>query len=178
MPLVDHAAREQAPSRTPTHEAPLRVVCLLAALALAPAAGHAQVYKCVDANGKTVYSQSSCPTGSRASTLKNAMPAAPAATVNGEAAKPASPKTAAELELDFRKRRQQQAEAGKKESEKLAQAREKEENCRAARVQLVSLESGIRQARLDEKGERYYLDDAQVEQEKARARRVVESACK
>jgi hypothetical protein len=158
-----------------------RVTLIFAALALASGAAQAQIYKCVDAGGKTVYAQSPCPKGAKATTLDRASPpAAPAvsaAAVKGEPAASAAPKTAAELEQAFRKRRQEQGESEKKEADKLAQGREKDENCRSARGQLASLESGTRQARVNEQGERYFLEDEQVEQEKARARRAVESSC-
>jgi uncharacterized protein DUF4124 len=157
-----------------------RMILCMAALALASAAVQAQVYKCVDAKGKTVYSQSPCPQGSRTTTLNStaSAPSVPAASAaQGDSAKAAKPKTTADLEQDFRKRRQQQAETDKKESERLAQAKDKEENCRNARIQLVSLESGLKQARVNEQGERFILDDSQVEQEKARALRAVETNC-
>jgi hypothetical protein len=156
----------------------------LVAFALAAGAAQAQVYKCVDSSGKTVYSQSPCARDSRTTTLeRNARPAAApaanaAAAAKGEAAKASGPKTAAELEQEFRKRRQEQEEAQKKEEQKLAEAKDREENCRSARMQLTGLESNPRQLRIDEKGERYFLDDAQVEREKDRARRAVDSWCK
>lgn len=163
----------------------MRKLAVFVALAFAAGAGHAQVFKCVDASGKTVYSQVPCPKSAKATTLeRNAPPPPPPAaaakgdTAKGAAAKATGPKTAAELEQDFRKRRQEQDEARKKEEQKLTEAREKEENCRNARTQLVSLDSGIRQTRVDERGERIFLEDAQVEAEKARARKAVDTWCK
>ncbi|MBI2319751.1 MAG: DUF4124 domain-containing protein [Betaproteobacteria bacterium] len=160
---------------------------LLSALTIAvalPVASFAQVYKCVDpATGKTTYLQSPCPSNTRAATLKKTAPAAPPAPSRGDPAKAgdakaSGPKTTADLERDFRKRRQEQDEARKKEDEKLAQAKMKEENCARARQQLVTLESGVRQGRVDAKGERYFLEDAQVEQEKSRARAAIGQWCK
>ena len=147
---------------------------LLAALLVASGAAHAQVYKCVGAGGKTVYSQVPCPQGARSTTLNSSHAAPPPAA----GAAPAAQKSAAQLEQEFRKRRQEQAEADKKGKEQAAQAKDKEENCRNARTQLVSLDSGVRQMRVNDKGERYYLDDSQVQQEKARARRAVDNSCK
>lgn len=149
-----------------------------------PALADAQVYKCVEpASGKTIYLQSPCPAGTRSEAVRRAVPSAPAAApaagdAAGKAAKSSGPKTAAEMEQEFRKRRQEQEDARKKEEEKSSAASAKEENCNNARQQLASLESGTRQARVDSKGERYFLDDQQIEQEKARARKAVEASCK
>lgn len=160
---------------------------LLSALTIAlalPVASNAQVHKCVDpATGKTTYLQSPCPSNTRAATLKKTAPAASPAPSRGDSAKAgdakaSGPKTTADLERDFRKRKQDQEEVRKKEDEKLAQAKVKEENCTRARQQLVTLESGTRQARIDAKGERYFLEDAQIEQEKSRTRAAIEQWCK
>jgi hypothetical protein len=173
-------------------EGAMNLLPLLSGLAIAvvlPSAAHAQVNKCVDpATGKTTYLQTPCPSNARSQTVKKAAPAsapAPAATSAGAgsdsakaAGKTTGPKTAAELEQDFRKRRQEQDDARKKDAEKLAQAKAKEDNCRNARAQLVTIESGVRQARVNEKGERIFLEDAQIEQEKARARSAVDQWCK
>ena len=144
----------------------------LAALALASGAAHAQIYKCVAATGKTVYSQSPCPQGAKSTTLGRSAPAS-----SGAAAAPAEQKSAAQLEQEFRKRRLEQEKAEKKSGEQAAQAKEKQENCRSARAQLASLDSGMRQMRVNEKGERYYLEGAQIEQEKSRARQAIETSC-
>lgn len=171
-------------------ESAMNLLPLLSTLAIAavlPGAAYAQVNKCVDpATGKTSYLQTPCPSNARSQSVKKAAPApAPAATSTGKqsdsakaAGKATGPKTAAELEQDFRKRRQEQDDVRKKDAEKLAQAKVKEDNCRNARTQLVTIESGVRQARVNEKGERIFLEDAQIEQEKARARSAVDQWCK
>lgn len=142
---------------------------------------NAQVNKCVDAAGKTVYSQGACPKGAKASKIATAptapAPAASAAKAGG-AAKASGPKTAAELEQDFRKRQQGQADASKKEEERLAQAKSEQENCAAARRYQAGLELGGRQSSINEKGERIFLEDAQIEQEKQRASQAVAKSCK
>jgi len=76
-----------------------------------------------------------------------------------------------------RKRKQEQEKLQEKEAQKLANAKIREENCRSSRLQLMNLESGARQLRLDDKGERSYLNDTQIEQEKANARKAVELWC-
>lgn len=154
-------------------------------------AAQAQVYKCIDASGKTTYLQSPCPSGAKSAAVSRTVPPAPPqpepapgvggaekADKAGKAAKAFGPKSAAELEQDFRKRKQEQEKAREKEEQKLADAKAREENCRNARLQVINLESGVRQSRIDEKGERQFLDEAGVEQEKATARKLAEQWCK
>ena len=141
----------------------------------------AQVYKCVDASGKTVYSQVPCPANTKSSSVRTAPPAPRPAPAAGADAKPAAstgPKTAAELEQEFRKRRTDQEAATKKEQEKFAESKDREENCRTARAQLAGLEAGTRQVRIDEKGERVFLDDSQTARETERMRKAVQDFCK
>lgn len=162
----------------------LSCAAIFAGLAMTPIA-NAQVYKCIDANGKTIYSQAPCPANTKSSNIstKPVAPPPAAASPDGKAdakaaAKSSGPKTAAELEQEFRKRRTEQDEAAKKSQDKLAEAKTREENCKASRNQLASLESGARQARIDEKGERAFLNDEQIAREVERARTAVQSWCK
>ena len=53
----------------------------------------------------------------------------------------------------------------------------KQENCRNAQERLAQYGIGGRVARYNAQGERYYLDDAQIEQEKARAGTDVSKFC-
>jgi hypothetical protein len=146
----------------------------------------AQINKCVDAAGKTYYSQSPCPPGAKSSTVRSAPPPAnaPPPSASGTtgagsaAAKSTGPKSIAEQEIEFRKRQTEQAEAAKKDQEKATEATQRQENCRNARGSLASLEAGGRQTRFNEKGERYILDDAQTARELDRARQAVDQWCK
>ncbi len=161
---------------------------LLAALWVIAAPVQAQVYKCIDPRGKITYSQSPCPANSRSGAIARTVPDAPAPapavapmageSAAGKAAKASGPKTAADLEQDFRKRKQEREEAQKKEAEKAADARVRDENCRNARQQVVTLESGVPQMRVDEQGGRNILDQSQIEREKAFARKAVEQWCR
>lgn len=162
-------------------------ILVLSALSVFTAAAQAQVYKCIDASGKTAYLQSPCPTGAKSAAIAKTVPPAPPppppgkgdagkAGKNGKAA--TGPKSAAELEMEFRTRKQEQEKAQEQEAKKLAEAKVREENCRNSRLQLINLESGARQLRVDEKGERSYLNEVQIEQEKARARQLADQWCK
>ena len=147
---------------------------------LGAASAQAQVYKCIDPAGKTVYLQTPCPTGSKASTLgrKPTESPAPAPAAADKAAAKSGPKSVAEQEQAFRKRQEQQQKAQKKEEDTLAQSREKEDNCRRARAQLTQYEVGGRIAQYNDKGERYFLGDEQINQEKTKARSLVDEWCK
>jgi len=156
---------------------------LFAVASLAVSSAQGQVHKCIDAAGKVIYTQVPCPANTKPGSISRSVIQAPAAAApadsaaKGEAAKSAAPKTAAEQEQAFRKRQQDQAKAAKESEQKSAEARRKEENCRNARERLTQYEIGGRQSRINAQGERYYLEDAQIEQEKARARSDVAQSC-
>jgi hypothetical protein len=148
-----------------------RLFVALAVLIGCTGAALAQQYKWVDADGKVRYGDVP-PPGVKAQRMKppasGPSPSTPAAT-KGE--KPLSPEAA------YRKRQ----EDAQKERDKGAQAEQeasaKRENCMRAQESLRTLESGQRVVRTDSKGERYYLEDAQISQEAARARQLVKESC-
>ena len=166
-------------------------IALFAVAFLVVSSAQAQVYKCVDSSGKTIYSQDPCPANTKSGTISRSGPSAPAApspdstadkAAAGDAAKTAAPKTAApktaaEQEQAFRKRQQDQAKAAKESGQKDADAQRKAEACRNARDRLAQYEIGGRLSRINAQGERYYLEDAQVEQEKVQARADIARAC-
>jgi hypothetical protein len=156
---------------------------LLSILLVACAAGAQAQIKCwTDANGKRVCGDAP-PAGSKVITLKNpssapAAPAPAAASKDAKGAKDAKkgPMTPAEAEQDYRKR---QADAQKAAAKADAEAKElaaKKENCGNARDMVASLESG-RVQRTNAQGERYFLDEAQIQQEMAKARQAVQQWC-
>jgi hypothetical protein len=146
----------------------------------------AQMYKWVDSDGKVHYSDKPPPSNIKAEKLRTPAPAsAPAASeVKGAAQKDAAkdaaktgPKTPAEQEQAFRKRQLDAAKAREEEGKKQAQALDKAENCKRAKASVTSLQMGGRQVRIDEKGERVFLDDQQIAQEMAKAQQDVAAAC-
>ena len=157
-------------------------IALLAVASLVASSAQAQVHKCVDAAGKIIYTQDPCPANTKPGSISRSVIQTPAAApadsaAKGDAAKSAAPKTAAEQEQAFRKRQQDQAKAAKESEQKSAEAQRKAENCRNARERLTQYEIGGRQSRINAQGERYYLDDSQIDQEKARARADVAQSC-
>jgi hypothetical protein len=153
----------------------MKSATLAALLAFAAvASAHAQLYKWKDANGVTQYGDRP-PGGVTAEPVSRATGGTVAAPSTAAAS---SPRTVAEQEQEFRKRQLERQEKAR-EQEKLAlETKAREENCRRAKMQLGSLESGMRQARLNEQGERIFLDDAGIEREKGEARKAVDQHCK
>jgi type IV secretory pathway VirB10-like protein len=161
----------------------IRIV--LFAFALLPAfAAQAQVYKCVDAKGVTVYRQDPCPpTMKREAMSKPAIAPAPAAAPaeaadkSGKAEAKKGPMTPAEQEQAFRQRQQDAAKASKEADEKANQAKIKEQNCNNARQRLATYSFGGRISKIDANGERYYVEDSEIAAGKAQAQADIASMC-
>lgn len=147
----------------------LTVICLFAA------AAQAQQYKWVDQDGKVRYGDVP-PPGVNATRLRPPAGGASSTTPAPEAAakKDAKPLTPEEA---FRKRQEEAAKDRDKQAQADQQAQAKRQNCTQAREALRSLESGDRIQRTDPKGERYYLEDAEIARETARARQAVQQWC-
>lgn len=151
----------------------------LVALTLAAVAAPAQAQiKCWSEGGRRVCGDTP-PPGAKVTTLR-----APAEPANPPAAAdPASkdarkgPMTPAEREQDYRKRQLEAKKAADKAAAEQKDAAAKKENCERAREALRTLESGQRIMRVDAKGERYFLDDAQVQAELAKARQAAQQWC-
>lgn len=155
-------------------------IVLLLLLALAPLLALAQMYKWVDENGRTQYSDRPPPAGVKSEqiTKGRAGPTPPPAPAPAAAKGGPPPNSAAARELEFRKR-QLSAEEQQKEDEKKAKDKQaKQENCDIARARLKSLEDGGRILKYDKLGERQYMSDEEIEKEKAPARARVEQSCK
>lgn len=106
--------------------------------------------------------------------------ASAADTAPATAAKPAASAAGSgkDKALEEKKAQAEAAEAAKKKAEeqKLAQARA--ENCKRAREGKATLDSGVRMARTNEKGEREVLDDTQRAAELKRINGIIQSDCK
>jgi len=134
-----------------------------------------QQYKWVDQDGKVRYGDVP-PPGVKAQRMKppasGASPAPSSAPKTGEKAEKAlSPEAA------FRKRQEDAQKEREKEAQSDQQAAARRENCARAQESLRSFESGQRISRTDAKGEPYFLDEAQVAQEAARARQIMQQSC-
>ncbi len=147
-----------------------RFVFTLAVTALFAAAGvNAQVYQWTDENGKTIYSDKP-PIGAPGQPQKIHTPS--------PAASSATQKTLADRDLEFRKRQKESQESAEKAKKEQSASAEKQQYCDNTRRRLQALESGERISMHDDKGERYYMDDAQRDKEIAKARQDIGSNCK
>ena len=95
-----------------------------------------------------------------------------------DAAKAEVPKTVADRDLEFKQRQKESAEAAKKAEAETAKAKALQENCTAVRGNLAGLQSGGRASRVNEKGEKSYIDDAQRQGEIAKAQSQIAQYCK
>lgn len=138
------------------------------ALLVATAAG-AQVYEWKDAQGKTHYSDKP-PVGTSA-VKKSAAPESSAPSSSAQ-------KTTADRELEFRKRQKEAQENADKTNKEQASRANLKESCDNAHRMLALLGSGERIALRDGQGERYYMDDAQRQQETDKARQFIQANCK
>lgn len=150
----------------------MKRIAFLLALAACASLAQAQLYKYVDKDGKTVYSDQPPPNLDskqlNIGTGRTAPSPAPGATASG-------PKTAVERDKELEKGRQEAREKAAKDGKK---AEEAEKNCAAARAAYQNYAQGGRMHKFDEKGEKVILGDEEIEAEKNRTRREMEEACK
>jgi hypothetical protein len=151
-----------------------KALLLFASLAFVGAAFAQQ--KWVDQNGKVHYGDTP-PPGARVSTLRPPpAPSQPEPAAEGTKDEK-TPPTIADREADFRKR-QLEAEQNREKQAKAQQETEtKRENCARAQDYLRTLQSGQRVVRTTANGEREVLEDAQIQQEIARARKSTQDWC-
>ena len=157
-----------------------KLLTLALLICVVPAWG--AVYKWVDAGGKIHYSDQPPPDGATPQgTLRTPKPAAaPPVAADGEGGAAVSPipKTAAEQDMEFRKRRLEAAEAETKRQQEAQAAEEKKRNCAQARNRLAAFEAGGRISKYGAGGEVIYLSDEEIAREAGEARKVAESWCK
>lgn len=107
----------------------------------------------------------------------SAAPAASApASAPAAASGPASP--AVDKDLEARKRAAEAQQQAQKKAEEQRNAAARADNCSRARNYLATLDSGQRVARMNDKGEREFLDDAARAAETRRARELIASNCR
>jgi hypothetical protein len=158
----------------------------MAALALFALPAQAQ-WKWRDAAGHVQYSDLPPPLGTpdkdilaRPAVQRRAAAAAlpaSAASAGAAASNPLAPRTVdPELEAKLKKADADKAAKAKADAEHDAAARA--DNCTRAKSQMQTLESGVRLARTNDKGEREILDDAQRDAEMKRTRGVMAADCK
>jgi hypothetical protein len=174
----------------------LRPLLLVVACAL-PAMAVAQ-WQWLDKDGRKVFSDRAPPadipadkilkqpSGSRAPAAASAEPAAAAASAPRAAtasaaaaqASASAPKpTGKDKDLEARKKQMEADEASKKKAEQDKLAAARAENCKRAKADKAQYDSGVRIARINDKGEREVLEDKQREAESKRADAAVAREC-
>ena len=153
---------------------------MLILLVLTSASAFAGLSKWVDTDGKVHYSDQPPPANVKATVLRSTSGmAAPAATGDAAASSaPAAPKTIAEREAELKKAQQAKKEAADRAAQKQAEVEAREANCIAARKNLSMLQGGMRMMEIDDKGERFYLNDEQRQQRIAKAQQDISTYCK
>jgi len=147
-----------------------RLLWCAASLAFATSAS-AQVYKWVDKDGKVMYSDSPPPTAQSKQLNINTAPPTPSPSPAAAAAAASAGKG-----TDASAKDPQDAAKKSEEAAKLAAANEV--RCKQATIEFDTMQQETRISRMNDKGERYYMDDAQREAEKARAKKAMDESCK
>jgi hypothetical protein len=141
-----------------------RVIVLAVGLALAPWAG-AQLYKYVDKDGKTVYTDQQ-------------PPAADSKQLRVQTAPAEAPKSALQRDKELQKGRDAKKEENKKAEDAAKLAQQKEANCGVARQQYQHYQDGGKIYKYNAAGERELMSDADIEAARARSKRELDEACK
>ena len=149
-----------------------RLIILAFAAALAPAA-LAQLYKYVDKDGRTVYSDT--PPANTDSLRINVPGGSRPTDVPSPAA---APKSAVERDKDLEKGRKSAADKQKKGDEEAARLAQNELRCTQLKSTFETYSQGGRIQKTNDKGERELMSDAEIDSARERTRREMEEACK
>ena len=143
-----------------------RWMILAATAALALPAAQAQLYKYVDKNGKTVYSDQ------------------PPADVDSKQVRtpvsnvPAPAKSAVEQSRDSDKAKKESAEKQKKADQEAQRTAQNELRCTQLKGNYQIYVDGGRIQKTNEKGERDFMSDEEIAAARERTRREMDEACK
>jgi hypothetical protein len=158
----------------------LALTCVLPLSALAQ-------WQWIDKSGRRVFSDQAPPPDIPAKNIlkgSNGRVIAPPVETSTAAAAPqaapaaSAPKVAGrDKELEARKKQAEAAEAEKKKVKEREVAEARAENCKRAREAKTTLDSGMRIARVSDKGEREFLDDSQRAAEGERLQAIITRDC-
>jgi hypothetical protein len=139
----------------------MRLLASVILLGLFAPAAQAQMYKCVDAHGRVVYAdkpQPGCKGG--------AVDIRPIPSVSGQGVTPPAKANTAEQDADFKRR---QIERERQEGLDVAA---QQERCQRVRQEIAWLSAGTRISRINDAGERVFMDDQAREQRLAMLRQA------
>lgn len=176
-----------------------KLLCVMCALIAMPALASAEVYKWKEKQGTIRYSDTRPPSNIKLESIdgkrvfkakpSNQAPLSPVVNTSASAVKDdmkvkvANPNgaipNAEYTEETAAKLRQKNAEIEKNnKKDKEAQAKLNEENCKSAKSNLASYSQGGRIYKMNEKGEREYMDDAGLKAGAEKAQKEVTEYCK
>ncbi|MBI3350378.1 MAG: DUF4124 domain-containing protein [Burkholderiales bacterium] len=163
---------------------------LVFALILIALAGTAQAqWKWRDAKGNVQYSDLPPPLGTpdkdilqrppapARPTIIVAPPGVPASAATAQRPAASGP-TKAEQDAAARQKQEQDKDTAKQKEEERRMAEQRRENCARAQANLRDLQSGTRLTRTNDKGERVFMEQAQIAAETSRARDLITSECR
>ena len=168
---------------------PMHYPALLAALLTLSLIGPAQAqWKWRDTAGKIQYSDRPPPPGIAdkdilqrppGQALKVVVVSPPGTAPSAPAPAPvASAPSKAEQDQAARQKQQEQEQLAKQKDTERKNAQTKRENCARAQDNMKMLQDGARINRLNDKGERVVMDDAQRAQETQRTQDIINSECR
>ncbi len=143
-----------------------RVMLVALALAFAPLAG-AQLYKHVDKDGKVTYTDQA-PAGADAKQIH----------VPKSVTSPPAGKSYVAQDKDLDKKRKESRDKQGKAEEEAKKSQQAEQRCAQARTAHQYFVDGGRIFKNNEKGERVFMSDAEIDAERERTRREMDEACK
>lgn len=144
-----------------------RVMMVAIALAIAPAAV-AQLYKHVDKDGRTVYTDQP-PASGNAKTIN-----IPKSVTDA----PSASKSYVAQDKENEKKKKEASDKAAKAGDPAKKAQDDQARCAQAKSAYQMYADGGRIYKNDAKGERVFLTDADIESERARSRREMDEACK
>ncbi|MFT4268586.1 MAG: DUF4124 domain-containing protein [Xenophilus sp.] len=156
----------------------------LVACALAmPVIASAQ-WQWVDSQGRKVFSDQPPPLDVPEKNIlrrphgRHSAAAAPAASETAPTSPPPADKAAGvDKELEEKTRKAEEAEKAKRAAEAKKAAQAKADSCSQARQGKATIDSGMRMARVNDKGEREILDDDARAAEQQRLQSIIDSNC-
>lgn len=147
------------------------IILMLILLAISSTASAGKIYRWVDSEGNVQY-------GERPPAGQGKQVHVPRSTPSGAVSAPK-----ASNKIDTTNKFLESVAAERKEKKEASEkaAKEKEimdKNCSQARRRVATLKQGGRQFEVDEKGERHYLNDADIQKKLSEAQQAVDKWCK
>ena len=135
-------------------------------------------YMWIDQTGQKVFSDRAPPADIPDSSILKR----PDGWVRTEEAPPAQPATAAlskvDPKLEAKKKEADAAQAAKQKEEEAQEQKRRAENCKRARSNKKTLETGLSAARTNAEGELEFIDDKNRQAELARLQKIIDADCK